>query len=95
MGRGSWLGSWPSAHGQGGSNGLQWGKIGKIIYAILGHVFGCFYETYVEIIGLKAPGNYLDQFWPNKVLALLCEETKPNISMISGFLSPGEPLFCD
>ena len=29
------------------------------------------------MIGLKAPGNYVDQFWSNKVSVLLCEEQKP------------------
>ena len=44
---------------------------------------------------MKAPGNYLDQIWSNKISVLLCEEPKPNISMISGFLRPGEPLFIE
>ena len=46
-------------------------------------------------MGLKAPGKYLDQFWSNKLLVLLLEKLKPNISMISGFLEPWEPLFVD
>ena len=46
-------------------------------------------------MGLKAPGNYSDQFWSNNILALLREGPKPNIFMISGFMSPGEPLFMD
>ena len=45
------------------------------------------------MIGLKAPGNYSDQFWSNKILVLLCEGLKPNISTIPGFLSPWELLF--
>ena len=44
---------------------------------------------YVEIIGLKAPGNYSDQLWFNEILVLLCEGPKRNISMISGFGIPG------
>ena len=34
-------------------------------------------------------------FWFNTISILLCEGPKPNISMISGFLRPGEPLFMD
>ena len=44
-------------------------------------------------MGSKAPGNYLDQFWSNRILVLLCEGPKPANSMISGFLSPGGTLF--
>ena len=29
----------------------------------------------------------------NKILVFLCEGPKPNSSMISGLLTPGEPLF--
>ena len=47
------------------------------------------------MISLKTPGVYLDQFWSDKISVLLCEGPKPNISMISGFLSPGEPLSTD
>ena len=39
-------------------------------------------------MGLKAPGNYLDQFWSDKILVLLCEGPKPQKSMISGFVEP-------
>ena len=35
------------------------------------------------MIGLKAPVDYVDQLWSNKILMLLCEGPKPNISMIS------------
>ena len=47
------------------------------------------------IIGLKAPGIYSDQFWSNNISVFLCEGPKLNISIIFGFLSPGEPLFMD
>ena len=47
------------------------------------------------MIGLKAPGNYSDQFGFNKISILSCEGPKPNISMIDGCLSPGEPLIMD
>ena len=43
-------------------------------------------------MGLEAPGNDLDQFCTNKISVLLCEGAKPNISMISGFLTPGTPF---
>ena len=56
---------------------------------------GHFCRKYVEIIGLKAPGDYSDQFWSNKISVLLCEGAKPNISMFSGFLTPGGPIFID
>ena len=47
------------------------------------------------VIGLKAPGNYSDQFCFHKILILLCEGPKPNISMISGFLTFGKTVFMD
>ena len=59
------------------------------------HLLVRFYRKDVQIIGSKAPGNYLDQFWSNKVLVLLCEGPESPNSMISGFLNPGEPLFMD
>ena len=40
----------------------------KIIYAIVNHLLGYSHGKYVWIIGLKAQGNYSDQFWSNKVL---------------------------
>ncbi len=39
--------------------------------------------------GLKVPVDYSNQFWSDKILVLFCEGSKPNISMISGFLPPG------
>ena len=42
---------------------------------------------------LKAPGNYLDRFWSYKISVLLLQRTKPNISMISGFVNPWSPIF--
>ena len=58
-------------------------------------IFCNFNGKYVQIIGLKAPGNYSASSWLNKILVLLSEGPKPNISMISGFLTPREPLFID
>ena len=52
---------------------------------------GAFVWNTFSIISLKAPGNYLDHFWSNKILVLLCEGRKPNIFMISEFLTPGDP----
>ena len=46
-------------------------------------------------MGLKALGNYSDQFWSNKISVLLCEGPKPQNSMISGFLDPYYPLLMD
>ena len=45
--------------------------VGKITQAVLCHMLRYFYGKYVQIIGLKAPGNYLDQFGSNKILVLL------------------------
>ena len=45
----------------------------------------------VLIIGLKAPGNSLDQFSSDEILVLLCEGTKPPNSMIYGSSAPGTP----
>ena len=66
---------------------------GKTNYAICGHLLNSFYGKDVEILGLNAPGNYSASCWTNKILVLLCEEPKPNMFMISGYLTPGEPLF--
>ena len=54
-----------------------------------------FYCNCMEIIIGKAPGNYSASFWAYKFSICLCERPKPNISMISGFLDPWEPLFMD
>ena len=58
-------------------------------------LFLCFYSKFMEKIGLQAPGNYSASFRSNKISVLLCEGPKPNLFMISGFLSPREPLFMD
>ena len=65
-----------------GSNGAPMGVNGKILYAIV-VIFLCFYGKHIEIIGLKAPGDYSDQFWSNNFSILLCEGPKPPNSMIS------------
>ena len=66
-----------------GSNGLQWGKMGKQSYAFFCFLFYHSYGKYVQIIGLRAPGNYSDQFWLDKISISLCEGPKPPNSMIS------------
>ena len=48
---------------------------------------------FIEIISLKAPGNYSASFWSNKLSILSLERPKPNTSMISDFLDPIETLF--
>ena len=62
---------------------------------MFGYFLGYVWVKCVEITSLKAPGNYSDQFWSNKILVLLCEGQKPNISMISAFLNPWSPVFMD
>ena len=62
---------------------------------MLCHLFGYFAGKYVQITGLKAPGDYSNQFWSDKILVLLCEGPKPPNSMVSGFLDPSDPLFLD
>ena len=42
------------------------------LLALLGH----FYGNYVEIVGLKAPGNYSASFWINRIPILLLENPK-------------------
>ena len=59
-----------------------------ICWNLLGHLFG----KLMEITGLKAPGNYDDQFWSNKVSVLLLERPKSQNPMISGLLDPWDPL---
>ena len=76
------------------SETAQWGKIGKRNLGDFCYLLCHFDGKYVSI-GLKAPGNYSDQFWSNTILVLLCEGPKPNISMIDGLLTPGEPVFMD
>ena len=73
-------------------------KHGQNRQSILGVVFvflRCFYGTYFQIVGLKARGDYLDQFWFNKISVLLFERPKPPKFIISGFLSPRELSFVE
>ena len=44
-------------------------------------------------IGSKAPGNYLDHFWSNRISVVLWEGPKSQNAMIPGFVSPGNPYF--
>ena len=66
-------------------------KISAFFCCLLGNVYG----EYVRIIGLKFPGNELDQFGSNKISVLLSEGPKLQNSMIYGYASPGELLFMD
>ena len=59
----------------------------NICLRLLGHLYGKF----IEIIGLKAPGNYSASSWSYNLSILFCEGPKPNISMNFGFLDPGNP----
>ena len=56
------------------------------------HVLSHFYGKDAWIIGLKAPGNYSDSSWSNKISVLLCEGPKPPNSMICGCLKPRDPF---
>ena len=47
-----------------------------------------FHGKCMEMICLKAPGNYSASVWTYNFSICLCERSKPNISMISGFLRP-------
>ena len=67
---------------------LQWGKMGQTNYAAFDNLLGYLYGKYVYMIGLKAPWNYSDQFWFNKISILLCEGPKPPTPMISSFMDP-------
>ena len=64
----------------------KWGGMEQICYAFFCHFLGYLYGKCVQIIGLKAPGNYCEQIWFNEILILLCEGPKPPNAMISGFL---------
>ncbi len=62
---------------------------------MLGHFLNYVDGKYVQIIGLKAPGNYSAPFCSNKISALLCGGPKPPSSIITGFVDHWEPLFVD
>ena len=70
---------------------LQWREIGKNNLGDVWHLLRNLYDNLIEKIGLKAPGSYSGSFWSNKFSTLLLERPKPNIFMISGFLTPGNP----
>ena len=56
-------------------------------------ILGLFMGKLVLIMCLKAPRNYLDQFWSNKILVVLLEVPKPPNSMTSGFVAPGTLIY--
>ena len=53
---------------------------------------GYLHRKYYEINSLKAPWNYSASISTYNFSLCLCERSKPNISMISAFLDPWEPL---
>ena len=50
------------------------------------------YGKLMEILGLKAPGNYSASIWINKIPICLWENLETLISMISGFWDVSRPL---
>ena len=82
---------YPRRFSNGAPIGWKWKTNIRFVVCFLSF----FYGTSISIIGLKAPGNYSDQFWSNKIVVLLCVEPKPNISMTSGFVRSWEPVFMD
>ena len=51
------------------------------------------YGNFIEIIGLKAPGEYSAPFWSYNFSISLLERAKSHNFMISGFAGPVIPLF--
>ena len=45
--------------------------------------FLSFLWKHIQLIGLKAPGDYSASFWSNEISILLCEGPEPPDSMIS------------
>ena len=78
-----------------GSNGAAMRENGKNNVCDCWSLFRFFLWKDVKIEGFKAHGNYSDQFWSNQILALLCDGQKPNMSMISGCLTPRKSVFMD
>ena len=67
----------------------RWGPDGRgrknnecIVWRLLGYLYG----KLMEIIGLKAPGNYCASIWSNKFSISLLEKQEPDMFMISAFL---------
>ena len=75
------IGGWMAPMGKNNKNNLG------VFFLLL------FYETYVKIIRLKAPGNYSDQFWPNKILVLLCEGPNLTYPWFLDFWAQRDPYF--
>ena len=72
-------------------------KIMRKYRNMVGFLLGNLYGTFLEIIGLKAPGNYSASIWSYSFSICLWERLKTFISMISGFSdvspSPGINYF--
>ena len=67
----------------GAPMGVQLGGNVKQKLCVFCNVLRFFHRRYIQIIGLKAPGNCSDQFGSNNFSILLCEVPKPPNSMIS------------
>ena len=67
------------------SSGRNKATNGQTYLSDLLHLLDNLYSNFMEIIGLKALGNYSASFWSHTFSNLLCERPKPNTSMISGF----------
>ena len=52
---------------------IQYRRMIILFFAFFSCILRHCYGKYVQIIGLKAPGSYSDQFGSNKVSVLLCE----------------------
>ncbi len=51
--------------------------MGKDVIVV--HFWVIHMEELMKVMALKAPGNYSDQFWSNKILVCLCEgRNSPN-----------------
>ena len=79
----------------GPKNSLYRRRYGKNTECMFGSCLGHLYCKFMEIIGLKALGNYFAAIWFNRFSICSWENTKTLISMISGFsdVSPAHQLF--
>ena len=65
----------------------------KIMNALFAVFCSIFYGQFIELISLKAPGNYCASIWTNQFLILLLEKPKPDIFMVSGFFGTCRNLY--
>ena len=64
-------------------------------HGMFSHLLSYLYGKYDQLKGLKALGNFSDQFGSHKIPILLGEGPKPNISRIPGYFNPWSPVFMD